>query len=108
MFSAKFRSSTAWMYPPTLTAGQARAIKRGFQENAHASAVQERTLTVFQVEVAGGLSGPEPHGVNNVVSVARHWGVVRKSQHHLDQSQTITEQMVDFVSTTCVLGSFLF
>lgn len=60
-------------------------------------AAQERALTVFQVEVAGGLGGPEPHGVNDVVSVARHWGVVRKSQHHLDQSQTITQQMVDFV-----------
>lgn len=60
-----------------------------FQWNDHGLSAQETALTVFQVEVTGGLGGPKPHGVDDIVSVARNRGVVRESQHHLDQSQVI-------------------
>lgn len=47
------------------------------------------TLTVFEVEVTGGLSRPQSHGVDDVVSVAGDWGVVGKSQDHLDPNKNI-------------------
>lgn len=62
-----------------------------------ATAAQHGPLTVFQVEVAGSLGGPQPHGVDDVVPVARHRGVVRKSQHHLDPGRTVTHHMADAV-----------
>lgn len=46
-----------------------------------------RTLTVFEVEITGGLGGPQPHGVYYVVSVAGDRGVVGESQHHLDANK---------------------
>jgi len=42
-----------------------------------------QTHTVFKVEVAGRLCRPQPHGVNNIVSVARYRCVVWQSQHNL-------------------------
>ena len=45
------------------------------------------TLTVFEVEVTGGLSRPQSHGVDNVVPVAGHWGVIGKSQDNLRAKQ---------------------
>lgn len=44
------------------------------------------TLTVFEVKVTGGLSRPQSHGVDDVVSVARDWGIIGQSQNHLDQN----------------------
>lgn len=41
------------------------------------------TLTVFKVKVARSLCWPQPHGVDNVVSVAGDGGVIRQRQHHL-------------------------
>lgn len=89
MFSAKFRSSTAWMYPPTLTVAKQQRLNMRFLRHDDGSAAQETALTVFQVEVARRLGRPKPHGVDNVVSVARNWGVVRERQHHLGRSQVI-------------------
>lgn len=37
----------------------------------------------MELEVIGRLGGPQPHGVDGVVPVARHRGVVRHGQHHL-------------------------
>lgn len=42
-------------------------------------------LTVFEVEVTGGLGRPQSHGVDDVVPVAGDWGVIGKSQNHLSQ-----------------------
>lgn len=39
--------------------------------------------TVFQVKIARRLCRPQPHGVDNVVSVAWDRGVIRQSQHYL-------------------------
>ena len=44
------------------------------------------SLTVFQVEVVGGTSRPQPHGVNRVVHVARDGSVIGHGQHHLSQN----------------------
>lgn len=42
-----------------------------------------QTRTVFKVKIAGCLRRPQPHGVDNIVSVARNRGVIWQSQHHL-------------------------
>lgn len=60
---------------------------RFFPEEAEAEA-EQTALTVLEVEVAGGLGRPQPHGVDDVVSVPGHRRVVRKGQHHLDRSQS--------------------
>lgn len=39
--------------------------------------------TIFQVEFAGSLGRPQPHGVDSIVPVAWDWGVIWQSQHHL-------------------------
>lgn len=43
-------------------------------------------LTVFEVEVIRCLGRPETHGVDNVVSITRHRGVVGHSQHYLQEA----------------------
>lgn len=40
-------------------------------------------LTVLEVEVIRCLSRPEAHGVDNVVSIARHRSVIGHGQHYL-------------------------
>lgn len=45
--------------------------------------VHTAVRTVFEVKVTGGLSRPQSHGVDNVVSVARDRGVIWQSQHDL-------------------------
>ena len=42
-------------------------------------------LTVFEVEVARGFGGPQPHGVDDVVPVAGDGRVVGQGQHHLTE-----------------------
>lgn len=39
--------------------------------------------TVVQLEVVRRFGGPQPHGVDRVVPVARHRGVIGHGQHHL-------------------------
>lgn len=73
------------MYPPTLTVAKQQPLNMRFLPRGDGSAAQETALTVLQVEVTRRLGGPKPHGVDDVVSVARNWGVVRESQHHLDR-----------------------
>lgn len=46
----------------------------------------------MQLEVIGCLGGPQPHGVDSVVLVAWHWGVVWHGQHHLAKRDTIRIQ----------------
>lgn len=40
-------------------------------------------LTVLQLEVIGCLGRPEPHGVDGVVLIPRHWGVIGHGEYHL-------------------------
>lgn len=54
------------------------------QQHDDDSTARTTILTVFEVKVTGGLGGPQPHGVDNVVSVPGDWGVIGKSQNHLD------------------------
>lgn len=51
--------------------------------------------TVFQVEFAGSLGRPQPHGVDRVVPVSWDWGVIRQSQDHLPppSQKTVTRQL---------------
>lgn len=86
MFSARFRSSTAWMYPPTLTGGGTQGQgQEGAQAagDAGGGGTGGGSLTVLEVEVVGSLGRPQAHGVDHVVAVARHGRVVRQGQHHL-------------------------
>ena len=48
-------------------------------------------LAGFEVEVHGGLGGVEAHGVDDVVLVARHGGVVGQGEHSL---QTQLQQLI--------------
>lgn len=45
--------------------------------------------TVVELEVVGGLGRPQPHGVDSVVLVARHRGVIWHGQHHLAKGETV-------------------
>lgn len=45
--------------------------------------------TVVELEVVGGLGGPQPHGVDSVVLVARHRRVIWHGQHHLAKGETV-------------------
>lgn len=40
-------------------------------------------LTVSQVEVIGGVSRPQPHGVHGVIHIAGDGRVIRHGQNHL-------------------------
>lgn len=40
-------------------------------------------LTVLEVKVVGRPSRPEAHGVDGVIHVPRHWGVIWQGQDHL-------------------------
>ena len=53
----------------------------------NSSLTSKEPLTVFEVEVTGGLGGPQPHGVDDVVPVAGNGGVVGQGQHHLDEGR---------------------
>lgn len=61
---------------------------------------RKSSRTVFQIELARRLRGPQPHGVDNVVPVARDGGVVGQSQHHLpaephaDQTPALTRLLL--------------
>ena len=43
----------------------------------------------MELEVVGRLGGPQPHGVDGVVLVAWHRGVVRHGQHHLPRESVV-------------------
>lgn len=48
-----------------------------------------QTHTVFKIKLARCLCRPEPHGVDNIVSVAGNRGVIWQSQHYLPESSDI-------------------
>lgn len=51
------------------------------------TAPRQHPLTVPQVEVVGCPSRPQAHGVDSVVHVPGHRGIVRQRQHHLEHRQ---------------------
>lgn len=52
-------------------------------ESTTDSVISFQTRTVFEVEIAGCLRRPQPHGVDNIVPVAGDGCVVWQSKHHL-------------------------
>lgn len=64
--------------------------------------------TVVELEVVGGLGGPQPHGVDSVVLVARHRGVIWHGQHHLVKGETVriksARDMVPSPGFTSLIG----
>lgn len=54
--------------------------------------------TVMELKVVGRLGRPQPHGVDGVVPVTRHWGVVGHGQHHLAKERGAVRSARDTVS----------
>lgn len=46
----------------------------------------------MELEVIGCLGRPQSHGVDSVVLVAWHWGVVWHGQHHLAKGEMVRIQ----------------
>ena len=56
---------------------------RGEFGRSHPTEIRGSERTVMELEVIGCLGRPQPHGVDGVVPVARHRGVIRHGQYHL-------------------------
>ena len=52
---------------------------------------EQEGRTVVELEVVGRLGGPQPHGVDSVILVARHRGVVWHGQHHLPRESVVPD-----------------
>jgi len=63
------------------------------KEQNHPSHRHGDVLTEAEVEAVGGLGGPEPHGVDCVVTVARDGAVVRHRKHHLKHAGCVEHRM---------------